>query len=70
MNLSGSSRRSGRIFESCDISIQNMPTVSLDLVMYLRSDSAMPRHAFAYAITANGVCLHLLPPSKGGSLFL
>ena len=55
----------GRIFKSCDISLENTPTlhaVSLALVICTCSDSAMPLcHALAcllaYAITANGVCL-------------
>ena len=46
MNLSSSTkRRGGHIFESCDISLENTPTshaVSLALVMYSCSDSAMP----------------------------
>ena len=54
----------GSTFESCDISLENTPTshaVSLALAMYECSDSAMPLfHALAYAITVNGVCLHLL----------
>ena len=53
----------GHIFESCDISLKNTPTlhaVSLALFMYTYSDLAMPFcHALAYA---NGPCLHLLVP--------
>ena len=52
----------GRIFESCDISLENMPTsraVSLALAVVLQ---CLFCHVLAYAITANGVCLHLLVP--------
>ena len=56
----------GRIFESCDISLENTPTShagSLALVTCACSDSSMPLLSWlAYAITANGVCLHLLVP--------
>ena len=56
-------KRSGQIFE-------NVPTshaVSLALFMYACSDSAIPLLSCAclwlpYAITANGVCLHLFVP--------
>ena len=45
MNLSGSSKRvGGCIFESCDISLENMPTlhaVSLALFMYTSSYFSM-----------------------------
>ena len=58
-------RGGGCIFESCDIS-PNKPTsqaVSLAPFMYACRDSAMPLcHGLAYAIPANGVCLHLLVP--------
>ena len=47
----------GRIFESCDISLENMPTshtVSLALVIWACSNSPMPHLSWlAYAITAN-----------------
>ena len=58
-------RGGGRIFKSCDIFIESMPTahvVSLTLVMYSCCDSAVPSfcHMLAYATTANCVRLHLL----------
>ena len=48
-----------RIFESCDISLENMPTshavsLRLALVIWACSDSAMPHLSWlAYAITVN-----------------
>ena len=56
----------GRIFESCDISLENTPTshrVSLALLCTLAVIlQCLFCHALGYAITANGVCLHLLAP--------
>ena len=63
----------GRIFGSCDISLENTPTshsVSLVLVICTCSDSSVSCHALAYAITANGVCLHLLVPALALSVLL
>ena len=57
----------GCTFESCDISLGNTPTshavISLAPVICACSDFSVPFcHERAYAITANGVCLHLLAP--------
>ena len=55
------------------IFLENMPTshaVNLALVVYAYSDSAYFCHAFAYTITANGVCLHLLVPPLAQCRFL
>ena len=60
MNLSGSSERGVGVFT------KNMPTsitvsLAFKLVMYACCDFAMLFcQALAYAITADGVCLHLL----------
>ena len=61
-------RGDGRIFGSCDISLENMPTshaVSL-CACYLRTHYffkvSFVMRLLTYAITANGVCLHLLVP--------
>ena len=65
MNLSAwlLKEEDGRIFKSCDISLENMPTlhsVSLVLFMYTYSAFAMLFcHTLAYK---DGFCLHLLVP--------
>ena len=50
----------GDIFESCDISLENMPTshaVSVALVIYTCSDSAMPLLSCAYLCNNSKLCL-------------
>ena len=53
----------GHIFERCRkyAHLTCIHSCSLALFMYASNDSAMAFcHTLAYAVTANGVCLHLL----------
>ena len=50
--------------EGSGCTLESCAQVSLALTLFVCtcSDSAMPFYQLAYAITANGVCLHLLVP--------
>ena len=64
MNLRSSSKRGGHIFKSCDISFENTPTshpVSLALLMYAYSGSAMPLLSYTCLRNNSKWCLPSCP---------